>query len=133
MEVINNHTSEQDMKSIGNPSLLSNHEFIFDSKMDQLPPEIVKQILAEVPESSLTSCRLACRSFEALSFPPVLPYAPMARLRDLHRSIISLTRDAYNRPAVMWSPWATGHDGFVDEVWMENGDGMGATDGNQSS
>jgi hypothetical protein len=35
-----------------------------------------------------------------------------------HRAVIALARDAYNRPAVMWSPWATGPDGPVDPVFL---------------
>lgn len=34
------------------------------------------------------------------------------------RSIISLAHDAFNQPAVMWSPWATAQGGPVDDVWM---------------
>ena len=32
--------------------------------------------------------------------------------------MVALANDAYNRPAVMWSPWATGPDEPVEQVWI---------------
>ncbi len=39
-------------------------------------------------------------------------------MRRVHRAVIALAHGAYNRPAVMWSPWATRPDGPVDDVFL---------------
>lgn len=88
--------------------------------MDSLPTELLHQILLHLPSSSLAECRLVCRSFNEIAFPIVFNFVPeWLDLELSHRAVIALAHDAYNRPAVMWSPWATGPDGPVDQVWME--------------
>jgi hypothetical protein len=87
--------------------------------MDSLPTEIVQQILDHLPKKSLSSCRLVCRTFAALTFPLLFSHIPKwLDYETSHRAVISLAHDAYNRPAVMWSPWATGPDGPVEEVFL---------------
>lgn len=88
--------------------------------MDNLPPELLHQILLHVPKSSLPECRLICRSFSTIAFPILFSFVPKwLNFEMSHRAIIALAHDACNRPAVMWSPWATGPDGPVDQVWIE--------------
>jgi F-box-like len=88
-------------------------------KMDSLPPEIVQQIVTNLPKSSLPSCRLVCRKFDIFVFPILFSHVPnWLDYTISHRAVISLVNDAFNRPAVMWSPWATGPDGPVEEIWM---------------
>jgi hypothetical protein len=88
-------------------------------KMDTLPAELVAQILSNLPKSSLTPCRLVCRSFSTISFPLLFANVPLwLDYNYSHQSIISLTQDVLNRPAVMWSPWALGPDGPAEDVWM---------------
>jgi len=88
-------------------------------KMNTLPPEIVQQIFDNVPKSSLPSCRLVCRSFNTFIFPILFSHVPhWLYYTTSHRAVISLVHDAFNRPAVMWSPWTAGPDGPVVDVWM---------------
>jgi hypothetical protein len=88
--------------------------------MDSLPPEIVQQIVAIVPKSSLANCRLVCRSFNTFAFPILFSHVPNWLDYTLsHRAVLSLVHDAFNRPTVMWSPWASEPDRPVDNVWME--------------
>jgi hypothetical protein len=88
-------------------------------KMDCLPPEIVQQIVANIPKPSLPACRLVCRAFNTFAFPLLFSHIPhWLDYTISHRAVISLVHDAFNRPAVLWSPWATGPDGPVDEIWM---------------
>ena len=88
--------------------------------MDNLPPELLHLILLHVPKSSLPECRLVCRSFSTIAFPILFSFVPKWLDFEMsHRSIIALAHDACNRPAVMWSPWATSPNGPVDQVWME--------------
>lgn len=87
--------------------------------MESLPPEVVQEIIAKVPKSSLPSCRLVCRTFATFAFPILFSHVPnWLDYTVSHRAVTSLAHDAFNRPAVMWSPWATGPDGPVEEVWM---------------
>jgi len=87
--------------------------------MDLLPPELVTSILKHLPKRSLSSARLVCHTFNMLSFPLIFSHIPQWLNYEVsHRAVISLANDLYNRPVVMWSPWATGPDGAVDEVWM---------------
>ncbi|TVY82576.1 hypothetical protein LSUE1_G002064 [Lachnellula suecica] len=87
--------------------------------METLPTEVLAQILTQIPKSSLPSVRLACHAFNALSFPLLFSHiAQWLNYEVSHRAVISIANDAYNRPAVMWSPWATGPDGPVDGIWM---------------
>lgn len=80
--------------------------------LENLPAELLHQILVHVPRSSLTECRLVCRSFSTVAFPVLFSFVPNWLDYELsHRSIVSLAHDAFNRPAVMWSPWATARDG----------------------
>ena len=88
--------------------------------MDNLPYELLRPIPLYVPKYSLPECRLVCRSFSTLAFSIHFSFTPKWLDYEVsHRSIVSLAHDAYNRPAVMWSPWATGQDGPVDDVWMQ--------------
>jgi hypothetical protein len=88
--------------------------------MDSLPTEIVQQILDHLPKKFLPSCRLVCRTFAALTFPLLFSHIPKwLDYEASHRAVISLAHDAYNRPAVMWSPWATGPDGPVEEIFLK--------------
>lgn len=87
--------------------------------MDSLPPEIVQQILANVPGYSLLSCRLVCRAFNTSAFSIIFSHVPRWLDYTLsHQAVLSLVHDSLHRPAVMWSPWASEPDGPVDEVWM---------------
>lgn len=88
-------------------------------RMDNLPPELLTQILQQVPKTSLQSCRLVSHRISALAFP--LLFSHILKWFDYNiskRSAISLAHDAHMRPAVIWSPWATGPEGPVDEIWM---------------
>lgn len=87
--------------------------------MDSLPPEIIQQILTNVPEYSLLPCRLVCRAFNTSAFPIIFSHVPRWLDYTLsHQAVLSLVHDSLSRPAVMWSPWASEPDGPVDEVWM---------------
>lgn len=87
--------------------------------MNSLPSELLEQILSYVSKPSLTSCRLVCRSFSTISFHLIFSNVPLwLDYEYSHQSISSLAHDVHNRPAVMWSPWATGPDGPVDDVWL---------------
>jgi F-box-like len=93
--------------------------FVLCSKMDSLPPELVQQIVANVPKSSLSNCRLVSRSFNTFAFPILFSHIPNWLDYTLsHRAILSLVHDAFNRPAVMWSPWASEPDEPVDDIWL---------------
>ena len=77
--------------------------------MDTLPTELIIQILVQVPRSSLSSCRLVSRSFSVLAFPLLFSHIPQwLSYTFSHQAVIALSHDVFNRPAVMWSPWATG-------------------------
>jgi hypothetical protein len=83
--------------------------------MDSLPPEIV----ANVPKYSLPYFRLVCRSFNTFAFPILFSHVPRWLDYTLsHQAVLSLVHDAFNRPAVMWSPCASEPDGPVNEIWM---------------
>lgn len=87
--------------------------------MDSLPLELHYQILSHVPPSSLPTVRLVSRIFERITF--IATFSHLRNWLDYeisHRSITSLAHDAYNRPAVMWSPWASEPDKDVDEVFL---------------
>lgn len=87
--------------------------------MDFLPPEIIQQIVANVPKSSLSSCRLVCRTFNTFAFPILFSHVPhWLDYKTSHQAVLALVHDALNRPAVMWSPWASEPSGPVDDVWM---------------
>jgi hypothetical protein len=87
--------------------------------MDTLPSELGTSILKHLPRRSLSSACLVCHTFNTLSFPLLFSHIPQWLNYEVsHRAVISLANDLYNRPVVTWSPWATGPDGPVDEVWM---------------
>ncbi|KAE9378145.1 hypothetical protein N431DRAFT_329652 [Stipitochalara longipes BDJ] len=87
--------------------------------MDSLPPEIVRQIVSNAPKSSLASCRLVCRMFDSFAFPILFSYIPhWLDYKTSHQAVLSLVHDVYNRPAVMWSPWASEPDLPVDNIFM---------------
>ena len=87
--------------------------------MDLLPPEIVRQIVANVPKPSLPSCRLVCRTFNTFAFAILFSHIPhWLDYKTSHQAVLSLVHDVYNRPAVMWSPWASEPDLPVDRVFM---------------
>ena len=86
--------------------------------MDTLPSELVLQIFSNLPPSSLTAIRLVSRAFSDLAFQ--LTFSHLTNWLDYeisHRAIISLAHDVHNRPAVMWSPWASEPDRDVDPVF----------------
>ncbi|KUJ11911.1 uncharacterized protein LY89DRAFT_543119, partial [Mollisia scopiformis] len=84
--------------------------------------EIIQQILEnvhQIDKPSLPACRLVCRTFDAITFPLLFYHIPQwLNYEASHRAVLSLAHDICNRPAVMWSPWATAPDGPVDPVWM---------------
>ncbi|KAN0108488.1 hypothetical protein V8E51_008230 [Hyaloscypha variabilis] len=87
--------------------------------MDSLPPEIIRQIVANVPKSSLLSCRLVCRAFNTFAFPILFSHIPhWLDYKTSHQAVLSLVDDVYNRPAVMWSPWASEPDLPVSNAFM---------------
>jgi len=87
--------------------------------MVSLPLELLQQILTHVPQTSLSKCRLVSHDFSTVSFPLLFSHIP--RWLDYtvsHQAIIALAHDAYNRPAVMWSPWASEPNDPVDDIWL---------------
>jgi hypothetical protein len=81
---------------------------------------LVEQILSQVPKPSLKSCRLVSRTFSTLSFPLLFAHIPKwLDYKISHQTIVFLAHDVCNRPAMMWSPWATVPDSPVDDIWME--------------
>ncbi|KAG0645028.1 hypothetical protein D0Z07_9292 [Hyphodiscus hymeniophilus] len=87
--------------------------------MDNLPPEILREILLHVPTSSLPECRLVCRSFSTIAFPMLFSFIPKwLDYGASHRAIVMLAHNSFDRPAVMWSPWASHPDEPVDVAWM---------------
>ena len=87
--------------------------------MDILPPELLSHILAYLPKSSLPSARLVSRAFAALSLPILFAHLPGWLDYDgSHRRVVALAHDVYERPAVMWSPWASEPDEPIDEVFL---------------
>ncbi|KAH6674170.1 hypothetical protein B0J14DRAFT_458260, partial [Halenospora varia] len=84
-----------------------------------LPPELIQQVINHIPKPSLPHVRLVSRTFASLSFTRLFSHVTSWLDFEIsHRAVISLAYDAYNRPAVMWSPWATGPEGPVNEIWM---------------
>ncbi|KAG9235068.1 hypothetical protein BJ875DRAFT_460054 [Amylocarpus encephaloides] len=77
--------------------------------MDTLPTEIVLQILHQLPSSSLSNIRLTSRGLEVLAFPLLFSHIPKwLDPKHSHQQVLAIAHDAYNRPAVMWSPWGMG-------------------------
>jgi hypothetical protein len=88
--------------------------------MDTIPPEILHQILLHIPKDQLATCRLVNHSFSSLAFPIQFSFIPHWLDYNLsHQAIVALAQDAFNRPAVMWSPFALEPQGPVESVWME--------------
>jgi hypothetical protein len=87
--------------------------------MDALPPELIRQIVSNIPKSSLSSCRLVCQTFNTFAFPTLFSHVPhWLDYKISHQAVLSLVHDAFNRPAVMWSPWASEPTEPVDDIWM---------------
>ena len=94
-------------------------QLLLTHAMDTLPPEIISQIITNIPKSSLPEIRLVCHSFNTFAFPPLFSHVPHWFDYTLsHRAVTSLVNDVFNRPSVMWSPWATGPDGPAESVWL---------------
>ncbi|KAF5877063.1 uncharacterized protein Bfra_001424 [Botrytis fragariae] len=88
--------------------------------MDSLAPELLKHILSHLPISSLRSCRFVDRTFSIIAFSFLFSHIP--HWLDCNKSLqflVSIAHDAFNRPAVIWSPWATIPDVLVDEMWLQ--------------
>ncbi|KAH7356482.1 hypothetical protein BKA65DRAFT_375396, partial [Rhexocercosporidium sp. MPI-PUGE-AT-0058] len=84
-----------------------------------LPPELLHEILSHIPKSSLPSIRLLNHTFESLTFP--LLFRNLLNWLDYktsHAAIMALAHSAYERPTVMWSPWASEPEGAVQDVWL---------------
>ncbi|KAH8685908.1 hypothetical protein BGZ60DRAFT_103701 [Tricladium varicosporioides] len=87
--------------------------------MEILPAELIQQVISHIPKSSLQQVRLVSKIFASLSFPRLFSHVTSwLDLEISHRAAISLAHDAYNRPTVMWSPWAVGPEEPVNEIWM---------------
>jgi hypothetical protein len=87
--------------------------------MDALPPVLIRQIVSNIPKSSLSSCRLVCQTFNTFAFPTLFSHVPhWLDYKISHQAVLSLVHDAFNRPAVMWSPWASEPTEPVDDIWM---------------
>jgi hypothetical protein len=87
--------------------------------MDKLPTELLCQIISHVSQTSLTQLRLVSRAFDALSFTLVFSHIPQWLDYEIsHRRVLTIALDAYNRPAVMWSPWATAPDHPCHKIWL---------------
>jgi len=87
--------------------------------MESLPLEIVQQILSHVPKQHLPTTRLVCHIFDTIAFPLLFYHVPQwLDYENSHQAVLSLAHDIYGRPAVMWSPWASGPDGPVEDIWM---------------
>jgi hypothetical protein len=85
--------------------------------MNTLPPELLRQILMYLSRASLPQVRLISRTFSTIAFPLLFSHVPhWLDYKLSHASIVSLAHDVCNRPAVMWSPWATGPDGELEET-----------------
>ncbi|KAA8569524.1 hypothetical protein EYC84_001147 [Monilinia fructicola] len=88
--------------------------------MDSMAPELLKHILSYLPISSLRLCRCVNRTFSILTFSYLFSNIP--QWLDPDKSVqllVSLAHDAFNRPAVIWSPWATVPDIHVEMVWLQ--------------
>ncbi|KAF7929683.1 hypothetical protein EAE99_004587 [Botrytis elliptica] len=88
--------------------------------MDSMAPELLKHILSYLPTSSLRSCRLVDRTFSIIAFSLLFSHIP--HWLDCNQSLqflVSIAHDAFNRPAVIWSPWATIPDVRVDAIWLQ--------------
>lgn len=88
-------------------------------KMDSMAPELLRQILSYLPTSSLRSCRFVDRTFSIIAFSLLFSHIP--HWLDCNKSLqflVSFAHDAFNRPAVIWSPWATIPYVRVDAVWL---------------
>ncbi|TAQ87380.1 hypothetical protein B7494_g4297 [Chlorociboria aeruginascens] len=85
-----------------------------------LPPELLDQILSLLPKSTLRALRSQNKLFSKLCFPLIFTHLPhWLCYKTSHRSIIAVAEDAYGRPAAMWSPWATGPDGPIEDIWLK--------------
>lgn len=85
-----------------------------------MAPELLKHILSYLPISSLRLCRCVNRTFSILAFSYLFSNIP--QWLDPDKSVqllVSLAHDAFNRPAVIWSPWATVPDIHVEMVWLQ--------------
>ncbi|KAH9223778.1 hypothetical protein DL95DRAFT_269685, partial [Leptodontidium sp. 2 PMI_412] len=81
--------------------------------------ELLHEILSHIPKSSLPSIRLLNHTFEAIAFP--LLFRNMLNWLDYntsHAAILALAHDAFERPSVMWSPWASEPEGPVRDGWL---------------
>jgi hypothetical protein len=87
--------------------------------MYHLPRELLYQIISYVSKTSLTKLRLVSKVFNTLSFALVFSHIPQWLDYELsYRRVLTMAHDAYNRPAVMWSPWATAPDLPCDRIWL---------------
>ncbi|EPE27810.1 F-box [Glarea lozoyensis ATCC 20868] len=87
--------------------------------MDDLPTELVVQIISYVPKTSLPQLRLVSRLFNNLSIVYVFSHIPQwLDYEASHRLVLTIAHDAYNRPAAMWSPWATAPDEPCDNIFL---------------
>jgi hypothetical protein len=87
--------------------------------MDNLPTELVVQIISYVSKSLLPQLRLVSRLFNSISFACVFSHIPQwLDYEASHRLVLTMAHDAYNRPAAMWSPWATAPDEPCDNVFL---------------
>jgi hypothetical protein len=87
--------------------------------MENLPTELVCQIISHVSKTSFTQLRLVSRLFNTLLFTLVFSHIPQWLDYKLsHRRVLTMAHNAYNRPAVMWSPWATAPDHPCTDIWL---------------
>ncbi|ESZ98478.1 hypothetical protein SBOR_1140 [Sclerotinia borealis F-4128] len=89
-------------------------------KMNSMAPELLKHILTCLPMSSLRSCRFVNRAFSMLAFS--LLFSDIRNWLDSSKSLqllVSIAHDPFNRPTVIWSPWATVYDVHVEVVWLQ--------------
>ncbi len=64
--------------------------------------------------------RLVSHTFDMLAFPIVFKHIPLWLDYKLsHQKIQELALDLCERPAVIWSPWASEPEGEVQETWLE--------------
>ncbi|KAG9247375.1 hypothetical protein BJ878DRAFT_415023, partial [Calycina marina] len=79
--------------------------------------ELIAQILVDVPKYSLLSCRPVSHSFSDRAFPNLFSYISQWLDHNFsYEDVVTIAQNACERPAVMWSPWATGLDGPVEDT-----------------
>ncbi|KAF7908610.1 uncharacterized protein EAF01_004365 [Botrytis porri] len=88
--------------------------------MDSMAPELLKHILSYLPISSLRSRCLVDRISSIIAFSLLFSHIPHSL--DCNKSLqylVSIIHDAFDRPAVIWSPLATIPDVCVDAIWLQ--------------